>query len=501
MKPTNIYSLMQAASSLNEEAFELYLEHHEIKIRKNELNDLETMITTIKDLGAKSGDFDKFYVGYKIPQIGKEFDLLRFGEESTINIELKSSSNIEQIKSQLLRNKYYLSFIQKSIQLFTFESSSKKLYYLDKNNNLEEVHPPLLLEALQNQTIAKQENPDLLFDPSSYLVSPFNSTEKFLDNNYFLTSQQENFKKQIIKLIESKSTSKFISITGSAGTGKTLLTFDIAKHFIENQKNILIIHCGYLNDGHEKLKNFGWRVCPIKSYTSYNLTSFDVVIIDEAQRLKKDQLTDIINKIRNSSGACIFSYDKSQTLATWENGSIIANNIENIQSSFLYNLSEKIRTNLEVSSFIKGLFQKRHSTQIKNSSNIKINYFKNVDDAKSYLNTLKNEKWQVLRFTPSQYNKEYHQKYSDSSSQTSHQVIGQEFENVAITIDKYFSYDEDGNLTYDKKNILFYNKGKSYYNATKMLLQNITRARKMLNVIIIDNPEILIRCLKLLTNP
>jgi len=75
------------------------------------------------------------------------------------------------------------------------------------------------------------------------------------------------------------------------------------------------------------------------------------------------------------------------------------------------------------------------------------------------------------------------------SSKTSHRVIGQEFDNVVITIDQFFSYNKDGELIY---------RGGSYYEPVKMLFQNITRTRKRLSVVIIDNSEILDRCISVL---
>ena len=99
--------------------------------------------------------------------------------------------------------------------------------------------------------------------------------------------------------------------------------------------------------------------------------------------------------------------------------------------------------------------------------------------------------WEVLRFTPSQYSNEHHEKYSDDSKKSSHNVIGQEFDSVAVTIDKYFSYSENGELIY---------RGKAYYYPVKMLFQNITRTRKKLNLVIIDNEEILGRCVSILQN-
>jgi len=71
----------------------------------------------------------------------------------------------------------------------------------------------------------------------------------------------------------------------------------------------------------------------------------------------------------------------------------------------------------------------------------------------------------------------------------SHEVIGQEFDNVVLIIDKFFYYNKDNELAYN---------GQSFYSAHKMLFQNITRTRKKLNLIIIDNSQILNRCLSIL---
>jgi len=86
-------------------------------------------------------------------------------------------------------------------------------------------------------------------------------------------------------------------------------------------------------------------------------------------------------------------------------------------------------------------------------------------------------------------NNEHHEKYSEISKKTSHKVIGQEFDGVAVTIDKYFSYGEGGELVYG---------GQAYYSPVKMLFQNITRARKRVNLVIIDNEELLDRCMHIL---
>lgn len=482
-------SLVQAYESLKKESFSCYLQHYGIEMKCAEIEDLKSLAGVLHELTEEINIFDGFYVGYKIPQIGKEFDLLRFGEESVINVELKKKSSEEKIKKQLIRNKYYLSYIGKKIYNFSYVSDNEKLYILKNDEFLEIIEADRLEKLLSNQKLNERENIDDLFDPSDYLVSPFNSTNKFLSNQYFLTNQQEEVKAKILKSLISTKSANFFSVIGGAGTGKTLLVYDIVKEFRFNKKKSLIIHCGYLNEGQEELKRHGWEIVPIKSYSHYDLSSYDAVIVDEAQRIYPNQLEKIVEAIALAKGNCIFSYDKRQTLAKWEETRDIDAKINKINPLTTYKLSEKIRTNKEIATFIRMLFNSKRNLELSNKGNIQINYFKNINDARCYLSSLDSKEWEVLRFTPSQYQNEHHEQYSEFSKKTSHKVIGQEFDGVAVTIDKYFAYNGSGELVY---------RGGAYYYPVKMLFQNITRARKRVNLVIIDNEELLNRCISIL---
>lgn len=474
---------------MKDEIFDTYLNYYGIDVRAAELDDLEKLLITMKASRVSVEDLADFYVGYKIPQIGKEFDLLRFGQTSIVNIEIKSTSTPEKIKIQLLRNNYYLSFIGRKVYAFAFVSSSGTLYFLDDDGELEATDAAHLLSVLAAQGLGSEPTPDVLFNPSDYLVSPFNSTKKFLAGEYFLTHQQEQFKNGILSSIDEATGTIFVGITGSAGTGKTLLTFDIAKHLYEKKKNILIIHCGQLNEGHRALVKQGWKVSSIKYHQNHDLNLVDLLVIDEAQRIQQSQLDNMVERVKQAKCICIFSYDKVQTLSTWEEKGNMAGKISAIPAINIYKLSEKIRSNKEIANFIKMLFNRKASTQIQSSRNIRISYFNNSQDAKNYLVGLNTKEWEVLRFTPSQYNAEHHENYFSSASKTSHEVIGQEFDGVAIAVDEFFAYDIEGNLVYG---------GDAYYAATKMLFQNITRARRRLDLVIINNAEILNRCLAIL---
>jgi trans-2-enoyl-CoA reductase len=105
MKEANLISVLSAFKNLTEDSFDSYLAYHAIQIKNEELKDLDILVSHLKSLSKYIGLFDKYFIGYTIPQISKDFDLLRIDNETIVNIELKKKSSEEIIKTQLLRNK------------------------------------------------------------------------------------------------------------------------------------------------------------------------------------------------------------------------------------------------------------------------------------------------------------------------------------------------------------------------------------------------------------
>ncbi|WP_157981304.1 ATP-binding protein [Aliidiomarina sanyensis] len=488
MKSINLISLAQAHDSLLHDEYKNFTKYYGVDIKNNETIDLKVLVSEIFLRLPDVGIFNDFYVGYKIKHISKEFDLLRFGRNYVLNVEIKSTSTVEKIKTQLTRNNYYLGHISKVVHNLCFVAQKKILYRLNSFGDLESIDFSYLIQLLTNQNLIDLDSPDVLFNPSDYLVSPFNSTDKFLNGQYFLTGQQEDIRDEVLGEIYDNKTA-FISITGSAGTGKTLLTYDIVR-FIKNSKNVVVVHCGQLNDGHHRLRQFGWRIVSIRDFRNYDLNDIDLVVVDEAQRIYPQQFDNLVVDAQAKSTDCIFSYDKQQTLSSAESRTDIEGKIDSLGFFSKFKLSEKIRTNKEIASFIKVLFNaNRNDISFPNCGNVDFDYFTSTSNVKDYISLISNEGWEVLRLTPSQYDNEHHESYSQLTSKTSHRVIGQEFDNVAVVIDQYFRYDSEGFLTYNSR---------TYYDSVKMLFQNITRTRKKLKLIIIGNRQILNRCLTVL---
>ncbi|RZJ74613.1 MAG: hypothetical protein EOO45_08070 [Flavobacterium sp.] len=111
MRQINLISLTQAYKNVDDVVYRKLLKYLKINPKEHELDDLDKMVNELLTIEDEIDLYSDFYFGYSIPQIGKEFDLLKFGEESIINIELKRTSDGAKIQKQLLINKYYLKFL------------------------------------------------------------------------------------------------------------------------------------------------------------------------------------------------------------------------------------------------------------------------------------------------------------------------------------------------------------------------------------------------------
>ena len=82
----NLLSILESKDNLSDELFKKYLEYLNVILKDNEIEDLLKLIKKLVGECQSSNIFDGYYIGYRIPQISKEFDLLRITENSVINI-------------------------------------------------------------------------------------------------------------------------------------------------------------------------------------------------------------------------------------------------------------------------------------------------------------------------------------------------------------------------------------------------------------------------------
>lgn len=451
---------------------------------------------------------DDFLFGYTIPQINKEFDLLRFGKNYNVNVELKSDTTVDKQQDQLRKNHFYLNFLSAPTKYFSFSPVlSSFIEYRPETDEFIQVDNSYFKSIILQQEVYKYDVDDAnnLFDIKNYLVSPFNDIGRFLADKYFLTSHQLEIVKNIMG---SSDEERLFGIKGNPGTGKSLLIYHIAKLLGRNGKKVAIIHGANLNDGQNELNTNNFNIFPIRNfdYILNNSGRYDFIIIDEAQRLRENikshQLTTLCDVMISSASKFIVSVDGKQILSKEENSNNATLLFDFIgQHGKVFSLKDKFRTNPMLSSFIQLLLKRpKKLVPISNKDkNISIKFFYNRNEANEYLR-LKDEgdEWVVLNYTKSGKRFPRAEEELDKMCDygyNSHRVIGQEFNNVVVPMDNSFYYEEK--IFHDQKKgtskaYRLLQTSKSYYPLDKMLYQNLTRTREKLEIVIIENEKLFI---------
>jgi len=494
MKPRNLLAVYQGDAAVDNTDADVDKRFKVLKT--HEIRNLKSFCTIMQENGCSIANLDGFFVGYTIAQIGKEFDLLRFGRDYVLNIEIKSELKVakkeQKILKQMCQNHYYLNYLDLPICIFTYVENDGFYQYIE-DGSMKKISAGSIAYYVCNQDVDTSIDPDNLFVPSNYLVSPFNSTDSFIKGNYFLTPQQEKIKDEIFTELEEHPL-MFICLSASAGTGKTLLMYDIAKSLIAIKKRVLIIHCGILNQGHLILKkDCGWDIIPISKVSdekaSIAIKEYDYIFIDEAQRIRKKQLSALIDQAIDSNLPLFFSFDTKQFLRSGETLNVAEYLKEHYSSVLLSEkkLTNKIRTNKDMASFVINLFKRGKSNSDLNYDSITIDYFEEIETVKEYILFLSKTGWTAVTYTTSQYDYEPYDIFSEFIDLNAHNVIGQEFSKVVLVMDKNFNYNDNGKLEASN----------SYYSALGMLYQIVTRVVDELKIIVLDNPKLYIDLLKI----
>ena len=134
--------------------------------------------------------------------------------------------------------------------------------------------------------------------------------------------------------------------------------------------------------------NISGRFVPISKFHDVihdesNLSKYDLIIFDEAQRLYIKKLQEFIRLLEKSKTKCIFSYDPSQVLTAFEMKNKIPKLIETTLKPVKYELTEVVRYNKEIHSFIKKLFDLSSQVPMQQYSNVSIQYFSSVQATKA----------------------------------------------------------------------------------------------------------------------
>lgn len=366
MRSISIYALTrnQNKDSLSKLERQLSGREYFLKIREWELQSMKALVRQLESHMTKVCSL-RFFYSYQIPKLGKEFDLLQIKDDQIINIELKSGAVSEEaIRKQLMQNRYYLSVLGRSIQSYTYISSQNRLVRLTNHDHIAEADWTELCRSLQKESSDYHGNIDDLFQAELYLISPITEPARFLKKEYFLTSQQRDIQRQILKKLRI-SRFGYFCFTGLPGTGKTLLLYDIAMKLSRRQQ-ICMIHCG--NAGkewkilHKRLQRIAF-LSDNQLTENTELKHYSAVLVDEAHLLSSEKLQILLTQSEGEFPV-IFSSDSEDAICPEELGVNTLKLIENLPKIQMFHLTNRIRTNAELSSFIQNML---HLTDRKTS--------------------------------------------------------------------------------------------------------------------------------------
>lgn len=464
-----------------------------IKIKDHEYESLCRMVDELEKNKATIADMDGFHFSFSISQISKEFDLLKIKKgRMALNIELKSEMvGKERIKRQLLENQYYLKHIAMDIKSFTYVADENQFFML-REGVLKECDISELISALKSFE-EYDEDISRLFNPKDFLISPLNAPQEFLNAQYFLTDAQKEIKKDIISDVKKENHHRFWGITGKAGTGKTLLLYDLARN-LGQIGPVCIIHCGIFCDGHNFLKNklHNVNIMEVKELNSVeegqekvikSLKDYKFILVDETQRIYDESFRLICKVVSQYDLIGIFSYDGFQTLSKSEENNRIAEKIRELEGLQEKRLTTKIRTNKEMAAFIEKLLNLNANTE-KGFRYEKMDVLcaGSIEEGKRIIRYYQKKKdYTFIEYTKSNYQKSNLDLYHGDTN--THKVIGQEYDNVIIIMDENFMYSDDGRLKtheHPNSNYLFY----------KLFFQGVSRARERLCIVVVNNPEL-----------
>lgn len=356
MKSISIYALTRKQNIEHLQKLEQQLSGREHMLKMKEW-ELESMRALVEQLELHVPDVSalRLFYSFQIPRLGKEFDLLQIKENQIINIELKSGAVSEEaIQKQLIQNRYYLSVLGKPIQSYTYISSQNRLMRLTNHDHVIEASWNQLCAALQKEGKDYSGDIENLFRAEWYLFSPLTEPNRFLNKEYFLTAQQRDIKRQILKKIREEQTG-FFSFSGLPGTGKTLLLYDIAMK-LSNRQQVCIIHCGEAGKKWEILHKRLQRIDFLSDNqleTQFSLEDYHAILVDEAHLLSVEILNVLLDM--SEDRPIIFSSDSEEMISPKEIDQSTMKRMQELPNLQTFRLTNRIRTNAELSSFIQNM--------------------------------------------------------------------------------------------------------------------------------------------------
>lgn len=466
--------------------FQNAMAYHGAVAKEHEYDDFADMCEIILNKNSQI-DIDGWFIGTDL-NIVPDFDLLRFTSDKVINVELKHQDGrlkFDNLENKFTRQNHILKLIELPILYFVYLADERCFLQYD-GNLFHDISLDTFLTAIEPEKKGSSINSVELLTPNDYLISPINDSEKFFEGKYFLTSSQQECISKIM------STKGLVGVSGTAGSGKTLIAYDLLRK-LDGSKKVLFIFAGNLRQTHIEISNRFQTVvfASAKNIHFQNMEQFDYVIIDESQRLHSWERSKILSSAEQNkkNTTTVFLFDIGQTLGPKDSGQLLQNLFRTYQSdgkAEIINLSSNLRSNKYIAAFVKQLksLSKVPGKNVdiqKLRDSINVKYFKTADDSKPWIRSLIKQNYTFLVPTGDNRNAASCDQFWDIESTNCHSIIGSEIDNVVTYIDSAVGYSQQGIL--EKRN-------GEYYFIDNELYVNLSRARQNLSVAVIGNSDV-----------
>ena len=396
MKSVSIYTLTRNQNSSCVQKLERQMSGRGYFLKMREW-ELDSMKAFVRELETHMDEVYAlwFFYSFQIPRLGKEFDLLQVREDQIVNVELKSGAvSDEALRKQLIQNRYYLAVQGKTIRSYTYISSQNRLVRLTNHDHLADTDWEQLCSELQNESEDYKGNAEALFQAELFLISPLTEPSRFLKKEYFLTAQQRDIERQILKKICLERTG-YYWFQGLPGTGKTLLLYDMAMKLSVRQQ-VCLIHCGEAVEQwkvlHERLRRV--KYLADSQITSDILSGASAVLVDEAHLLSQEKLEYLLWYCGNRP--VIFSSDYENMLSPEELDRAAVHALEQISGIQSFRLTNRIRTNAEISSFIQNMMCLPERKKGRHFPHVTVLYANDDREADVLLSDAQHQGYQVI---------------------------------------------------------------------------------------------------------
>ena len=451
--------------------------------RPHEQGSVHALVRELSAHNLPLSAYDSFFLSFVISHISKEFDLLKIAADHSmiLNIELKSQEvDTSRILRQLKQNRYYLRHLSGTVFSYTYISDAGKLYTLSEDETLVSCSFDKLVEDMLRFHECITADIESLFRAEDFLISPSSTPEKFLSHSYFLTTQQNDFKAQIMEQIDHMPEGGILCLTGSPGTGKTLLLYDLAMELAASSE-VCILHCGLIQEVHRYLdqKMDHVRIFSISDLKSpADLSAFSLILVDEAHSITAKEFELIRRSVKRCEQVCVFSFDSRQILYASEESRETVLLIQSL-SAGIYKLSDKIRAGKELSSFIISLFQPHKRINIYDYHNVQILFARDREEAGLILTYYIKQNYTFL---------DYDQSWPELSPSNQNrrkfmQIVGQEYDAVVVAMDDRFFYDSEGKLNTHQAE-------EAQSPIRELLFQAVSQARIHLALVVVGNQDL-----------